>query len=256
MSTVLEPPPTSLPTSAAAQPLPRRCGINLADEAFIPDWICDLASFRRWADSQEYPPHGRYAFLQGQLWVDLTMEQLFTHNQVKTKLTAALSQHVDAENNGYLFADGVRLSHAAADLSAETDAVFVSFAAIHQGKVKLVRGQLGGYVELEGSPELVVEIVSPSSVRKDTEVLRELYAKAGVAEYWLIDARTANPKMELLSLTPEGYRPAPTTDLGHTSSVLSRDVRLDQETDPLGNPRYVFRLSPAKTGAPAPQTGA
>lgn len=241
MSTVLEPPPTPLATSAP--PRFRRCGINLADEAFIPDWISDLASFRRWADSQEYPTRGRYAFLQGQLWVDLTMEQLFTHNQVKTKLTAALSQLVDAENNGYLFTDGVRLSHAVADLSAEPDAVFVSFAAIQQGTVKFIRGQLGGYVELEGSPELVVEIVSLSSVRKDTEVLRELYAKAGISEYWLIDARSTSPTLEILQLTETGYQPVPVEETGRLSRVLSRRVSLIQETDPLGNPRYVFRLT-------------
>lgn len=241
MSTVLDPPQTTKDVS----PPHRFTGVNFADEAFIPAGITDLASFRRWADSELYPTRGKYSFLQGQIWVDLTMEQLFTHNQVKTKLTAALSQLVDTEDNGYLFADGVRLSHTEADLSAEPDAVFASFAGIQQGKVKLIRGQLGGYVELEGSPELVVEIVSPSSVRKDTEVLRELYAKAGIAEYWLIDARSTTPALDILQWTDRGYQPAPSVENGQLSRVLSRQVALIQETDPLGNPRYMFRISPA-----------
>ncbi len=252
MSTVLEPPPiASTPPTPASQ---RVTGINLSDEAFIPAGITDLASFRRWADSELYPSRGKYAFFQGQLWVDLTKEQLFTHNQVKFALNLDLGNLIRTVGLGYLFVDGIRLSNAAADLSAEPDAVFVSFAAIQQGKVKLVRGQMGGYVELEGSPELVVEIVSPSSVRKDTEVLREMYAQAGVLEYWLIDARTTNPKLELLALTPNGYQPAPTADRGQFSAVLSQNLCLDQDTDPLGNPRYVFRIVSATTGLLPPKT--
>lgn len=240
MSTALDPHVVAVapPTQVA-----RRCGVHLAGEAFIPDWICDLASFRRWTDSQDYPRRGRYSFLQGQLWVDLAMEQLFTHNQVKTKLTAALSQLVDADNNGYVFSDGVRVSHPLADLSSEPDAVFVSFESIRQGKVKLVRGQLGGYVELEGSPELVVEIVSASSVAKDTKLLRDLYAKAGVIEYWLIDARSSTPSMEILYLTDGSYQSASRTDAGYPSPLFSRSIALIQESDPLGNPRYQFRIT-------------
>ncbi|MFN0196827.1 MAG: Uma2 family endonuclease [Planctomycetaceae bacterium] len=238
MSTVLETRlPTAVPPETAARLRPR--GINLADEAFIPAGITDLASFRRWADSELYPTRGKFSFLQGQLWVDLNLEQLFTHNQVKTKLTATLSQFVDANNNGYLFSDGVRLSHDAADLSAEPDAVFVSFAAIQQGKVKLVRGQLGGYVELEGSPELVVEIVSPSSVRKDTEVLRELYALAGVAEYWLIDARSTSPTLEILWLAENGYQSVPATERGLPSAALARRG-VDSGNRPAGTSAVCF----------------
>jgi Uma2 family endonuclease len=241
MSTVLDPPQTTKDVS----PPHRFAGVNFADEAFIPAGITDLASFRRWADSELYPSRGRYSFFQGQIWVDLSMEQLFTHNRVKTKLARALDEFVDSENLGYVFSDGVRLSHPAAELSSEPDAVFVSFAGIQAGCVKLVRGQLGGYVELEGSPDLVVEIVSPSSVRKDTEVLRELYAKAGIAEYWLIDARSTSPTLDILQWTDRGYQAAPIAESGQLSRVLSRHVALIQETDPLGNPRYVFRISPA-----------
>jgi Uma2 family endonuclease len=112
-------------------------------------------------------------------------------------------------DDGYLFMSGIRFSHVATDLSVQPDLVFVSFAAIQQDRIKLVRGQLGGYVELEGSPELVVEIISPSSVRKDTEVLRELYALAGIAEYWLIDARSASPTLQILELKDGVFQPTP-----------------------------------------------
>lgn len=40
---------------------------------------------------------------------------------------------------------------------------------------------------IAGAPDLVVEILSPSSVRMDTKIKLGKYAAAGVREYWLID---------------------------------------------------------------------
>jgi Uma2 family endonuclease len=40
---------------------------------------------------------------------------------------------------------------------------------------------------IEGSPLLLVEIVSPSTVRRDRTLKLERYAKHGVAHYWIVD---------------------------------------------------------------------
>ena len=42
----------------------------------IPPWVEDLASFRKWVHSGEVPERGRFGFLAGVLWMDLTMERL------------------------------------------------------------------------------------------------------------------------------------------------------------------------------------
>jgi Uma2 family endonuclease len=60
----------------------------------------------------------------------------------------------------------------------------------------------GDYIEILGSPDLVVEIVSDSSVRKDTTLLRDAYWKAGVREYWLFDARGAEIRFDILVPLP------------------------------------------------------
>ena len=56
---------------------------------------------------------------------------------------------------------------------------------------------------IHGAPDLVVEILSPSTAGYDRTVKRELYARHGVREYWLIDpyAKTAT----VLTLGANGY---------------------------------------------------
>ena len=40
---------------------------------------------------------------------------------------------------------------------------------------------------IQGAPDLVVEILSPSTATRDKTLKRVLYAKHGVREYWLVD---------------------------------------------------------------------
>ena len=40
---------------------------------------------------------------------------------------------------------------------------------------------------IQGAPDLIVEILSPSSSRRDWRDKRELYAEHGVKEYWIVD---------------------------------------------------------------------
>jgi Uma2 family endonuclease len=40
---------------------------------------------------------------------------------------------------------------------------------------------------IDGPPDLAVEIVSPESVERDYEKKRQLYERAGVTEYWILD---------------------------------------------------------------------
>jgi len=57
-------------------------------------------------------------------------------------------------------------------------------------------------LELEGTPDMVLEVVSASSVVKDTETLLQLYWQAGIPEYWLVDAR--GEALEFTVQTPPG----------------------------------------------------
>ncbi|MCL1852402.1 MAG: Uma2 family endonuclease [Peptococcaceae bacterium] len=49
-----------------------------------------------------------------------------------------------------------------------------------------------------GAPDMVVEIMSPSSSRQDKMVKLNLYKKAGVREYWIVDGDTQTVQVCIL----------------------------------------------------------
>jgi len=43
---------------------------------------------------------------------------------------------------------------------------------------------------IKGAPDLVIEVISPSSIKKDKLLKFNQYKNAGVREYWVVDARS------------------------------------------------------------------
>jgi Uma2 family endonuclease len=95
-------------------------------------------------------------------------------------------------------------------------------------------------VELEGTPDMVLEVVSPSSVQKDTVELRDLYWRAGVNEYWLVDARGDHLVFDILRHTPEGYLATDLQEGWLASAVFARSFQLIRQSDPLGFPQFTL----------------
>jgi Uma2 family endonuclease len=96
----------------------------------------------------------------------------------------------------------------------------------------------GGYVGVEGAPDLVLEIISSGSVRKDTERLRQLYWQAGVREYWLVDARDEPLRLDILRHTARGYTATRKQGGWVKSAVLGKAFRLTSQSDTLGHPQF------------------
>ena len=62
----------------------------------------------------------------------------------------------------------------------------------------------------EGPPDLVVEVLSPSTQRRDRELKRKLYANYGVRELWLVDPETKTVEvlgLQADDLTSQGVYP-------------------------------------------------
>jgi Uma2 family endonuclease len=201
----------------------------------VPASAFDLEGFRTWLTSESFPPNVRASFVGGELFVEMSPEAIESHNKVKTAVTSGLSRLVEDEDLGELYSDRALLTHAAAGLSTEPDLIFASYATLEAGRLVLVprAGRRGDYVELQGSPDLVVEIVSDSSVRKDTLDLRAIYARAEIPEYWLIDARGDELRFDVLVRSVEGRYEA-----SAQSAVFGRALMLERWRNRVGRWRY------------------
>ena len=212
------------------------------NSTLIPEWVIDLESYRRWARSTDFPTTGTYSFLDGVIWVDLHKEEFFTHNQVKGNLISTLGRLIQNCQIGYLFTSRAIRSQPGANMSTMSDLFFVSYETVISDRARFVEEKNYGPVEVEGSPNMVLEIVSDSSVKKDTQVLKEKYAKAGVDEYWLVDARGSDLRFEIWRLQDESYVASPNDEGWLTSTVFGRAFKLEQGKDRLGHPRFQLHV--------------
>ena len=218
-------------------------GVVIAEAGTIPSWVKDLASFRQWTDSEEFPRRGYYAYLNGKIWVDLSLEEFYGHNQVKQEFNLVVGSLVKQERLGRYVPDRMRLVHTHANLSCEPDACFVSRQTIQARRWTLVKGKLGGWVEMEGSPDMALEVLSNSSVEKDEVILKQLYAAAGIPEYWLVDVRKEKLRFEILYLTADGYEPVKPQRGGWLKSkVFGRSFRLSQSQNEFGEPEFTLEV--------------
>lgn len=202
----------------------------------VPPWVVDVASFRNWAHSDEFPESGRICFLNGDVWVDMSKEQLI-HNQIKGVIASVLMALVARTRMGLFLPDGYLFSNIVAALSTNPDGIYVSNKSLQLGKVTFVEGVEEGLVELEGSPDMVLEVVSPGSVEKDTVTLMELYWQAGVREYWLVDTRGEQPTLEIQRHTDRGFVSVRSQRGWTRSGVFAKSFRIRQQTTDLGYPR-------------------
>ena len=76
------------------------------------------------------------------------------------------------------------------------------------------RAHILTYGVINGAPDLVVEILSPSTAQLDKVRKRELYARFRVPEYWQADAETRS--MAVLTLAGDDYELAGEYGMGET----------------------------------------
>ena len=219
--------------------------IRLEEEIEIPLSIQSLTDFRRWATSDDFPERGRIDYVAGCIEVEMSPEDFFCHGTLKGEIYARLHELVKRQRLGHLVTDRTRVSCPDAELSVEPDIVFLSAEALDGGRARLVpkaSARPGRYVEVEGPPDLIVEIVSDTSVAKDTHRLPEAYFRAGVAEFWLADARSGELFFRIHHRGAAAFEPAPVDADGYQhSQVFGRAFRLDGTRDDRGH--WTFDLT-------------
>ncbi len=197
----------------------------MSEQVRIPAWVKDLKSFRRWARSDDFPEQGWFSHLNGELWVDLSMERLI-HNQIKTTYTIVVGGMVVAENVGRYLSDRMLLTNLDALLSTEPDGMYCSYESLEKGRVHFKEGD--DTLEILGTPDMVLEIVSKTLVQKDTVILPDLYWQAEIPEYWLVDPRAEPVQFDILRYTSRKYVAARKQEGWVKSSVFGKAFRLSR----------------------------
>ena len=123
------------------------------------------------------------------------------------------------------------VTNVAANVSNNPDASFASWKGLDSGRVRLVprKGEEDRFKDLEGTPDWVLEVVSDGSEEKDTEWLRDAYHRAGIPEYWLVDARGDEIVFQILYHRKRGYVAAPINNGWQKSRVFGREFRLTRK---------------------------
>lgn len=128
----------------------------------------------------------RYEVIDGVLY--MAPPPSTAHQSTSNRLSNAMTNHADNHRLGHVFTApiGVRLPDH--PVPVQPDILFIR--AEREG---IIGGQ---YVE--GTPDLVVEILSPSNWSYDREEKFRLYEEAGVPEYWIVDPRIKSVEVFVL----------------------------------------------------------
>ena len=129
-----------------------------------------------WADVERMPEDGnRYESIGGQLY--MTPAPAIRHQRVSKLLQGALMRLLEHAGHGEVFNAPCLVEFPGTSDRVQPDILFVS------------GGRRGIIAEkaVVGAPDLVVEILSPSTAHRDRGIKLELYARRGVREYWIAD---------------------------------------------------------------------
>lgn len=138
------------------------------------------------ADYYQTPEDGsRFELIEGELH-EMTAPTR-KHQQVLIRLSTLLFNHAEQSKNGEVNV---------APFDVELDALNV----VQPDILYVAPDRMSIFDDhgAKGAPNLVVEILSTSSARRDRVIKRQLYARAGVEEMWLIDPDAERVEVWLL----------------------------------------------------------
>lgn len=120
------------------------------------------------------PAGPRYELVEGEL--RLVPSPSVKHQEVSKRLAVALVEGAEMRNLGRVFA-------------APLDVVLNEYNVAQPDLLFITKAREGIITEanVQGAPDLVVEIISPSTAEWDRVIKRQLYERYGVRELWLVD---------------------------------------------------------------------
>ena len=161
----------------------------------------------------------RYEVIDGDLVV--TPSPSTTHQKISKRIQLTLMLQIEERDLGQVF-------------NAPVDLIFSKTRTL-QPDLLVVRTEHTHLITERGveiAPDLVIEILSPSTERTDRERQAKLYAEEGVREFWIVDA--LNRSFEVYALGANGYTLA--GQYGPGSKVISHVFEIDLDVDRVFRP--------------------
>lgn len=147
---------------------------------------------RRWTyqDLFDLPPGKRYEIIEGELF----------------EMPGPSSEHATAVINLILLLAPFVKALGGRMFTAPIDVFMPGADPVQPDIVVLLPDRLGlvATLGIDGVPSLLIEALSPSNLSHDRLRKRELYVRAGVGEYWLVDP--VSRSIEVLVLDGTTYR--------------------------------------------------
>jgi|SRR5579862_3426195 len=128
-----------------------------------------------YADYEKIPADGfRHEIIGGEEF--MTPAPNLDHQTVVVNLTAILRDYTLAKKLGRVFVAPTDVLLSKHDI-VEPDVIFVS-----EKRLSILTEK-----NIQGAPDLVIEVLSPSTQAEDRGPKLALYERSGVAEYWIAD---------------------------------------------------------------------
>lgn len=142
-------------------------------------------------DYQHLPADKRYEIIDGDLY--RVPAPLTTHQKISQKLNQLILNYVEQHNLGEVLYAPVDVILSNEDI-IQPDILYIS-----KNRIGILKKE-----NVQGAPDLVVEILSPSNKQRDIETKYKLYERHGVREYWIVDPEAKS--IEVFQLMDEGLK--------------------------------------------------
>jgi Uma2 family endonuclease len=161
-----------------------------------------------------YPDDGRrHEIIDGDHYVNPAPSTY--HQHVSKRLPHQLYTQIELAGHGILYSAPVDVH------LTDHDIVQPDLVVILNAKKQIITP-----TKVKGVPDLLVEILSPSSLDNDRRLKRNLYERCGIPEYWIVDP--FEHKLEQLVLKDARYELAPDTDAVQPAFITGVTVPLTE----------------------------
>jgi Uma2 family endonuclease len=158
--------------------------------AFISTETFTQKEFKRWLDERPSSDINHYELLRGR--IVMSPPAGWPHGSTEARILTRINSFVETHALGVILGSSAGYDLPSGD-TVEPDISFLSAARLAAGPAP----QQGKFIRIV--PNLVVEILSAATARRDQTEKKAIYAENGVEEYWIVDPKRRDITVYALS---------------------------------------------------------